>query len=83
MLRTVLVHLRAQWAGFLALFLVLAGGTAYAADTVFSTDIVDGEVKHSDLAGNAVTSTNIYNGSVLSAEIATDAVNSSRSWTRR
>ena len=26
-------------------FVVLAGGTAFAANTVFSTDIVDGEVK--------------------------------------
>ena len=82
-LRTLPVHLRAQWAGFLALFLVLAGGTAYAADTDFSTDIVDGEVKHSDLAGNAVTSTNMYNGSVLSPAIATDAVDSSTARTGR
>jgi hypothetical protein len=51
-------------------------GTAYAANTVFSTDIVDGEVKHADLAGNSVTSTNIFNGSVLSAEIADGAVGS-------
>jgi hypothetical protein len=33
----------------LALFLVIAGGTAYAANTVFSSDIVDGEVKVADL----------------------------------
>ena len=37
----VLVHLRRQWMGALALFLVLTGGVAYAADTVFSTDIVN------------------------------------------
>ena len=43
--------------------IALGTGGAYAANTVFSTDIVDGEVKHADLAGNAVTSTNIYNGS--------------------
>jgi len=41
MFRAVLVHLRAQWMGALALFLVIAGGTAYAANTVFSTDIVN------------------------------------------
>ena len=33
---------------------VVAGGTAYAANTVFSTDIVDGQVKTVDLANNAV-----------------------------
>ena len=37
-----------------AVFLVLGGGTAYAANTVFSTDIVDGEVKTADLADNGV-----------------------------
>src|SRR5262245_4780857 len=49
-------HLRHQWMGALALFLVLAGGTAYSANTVFSSDIVDGQVKTPDLAGGAVTS---------------------------
>jgi hypothetical protein len=62
MFRGVLVHVRAQWAGFLALFLVIAGGTAYAANTVFSTDIVDGEVKTADIDNNAVRSTKIGTG---------------------
>ena len=38
-----------------AVFLALATGGAYAANTVFSTDIVDGEVKNPDLATSAVT----------------------------
>jgi hypothetical protein len=42
-------HLRAQWAGLLALALVLAGGTAYAANTVFTQDIVNGQVRPVDL----------------------------------
>ena len=45
----VLVHLRRQWMGALALFLVLTGGVAYAANTVFSTDIVNNEVYGSDV----------------------------------
>jgi hypothetical protein len=40
----------------ISLCLVLGGGVAYAANTVFSSDIVDGEVKTADLAGGAVTS---------------------------
>ncbi|MGI8595226.1 MAG: hypothetical protein ACR2ML_12845 [Solirubrobacteraceae bacterium] len=36
----------------LALFVAL-GGTAYAANTVRSKDIVDGQVKKADLAKNA------------------------------
>jgi hypothetical protein len=60
-----------------AVFLVLTGGAAYAANTVFSTDIVDGEVKNADLANNSVTSTKIYNNSVTSADIRDDNVTSS------
>ncbi len=52
----------------LAFFGVLAGGTAYAADTIFSGDIVDGEVKTRDLAAAGVTT----------AKLATDAVTSNR-----
>jgi hypothetical protein len=47
---------------------------AYAANTVFSTDIKDGEVKTPDLASNAVTGAKIKDGEVKAAEIATDAV---------
>ncbi len=41
---------------FLAFTIALGTGTAYAADTVFSADIVDGEVKSADLGGNSVGS---------------------------
>ena len=47
---------------------------AYAANTVLSTDIKDGEVKTPDLANNAVTAAKIKDGEVKAAEIATDAV---------
>jgi hypothetical protein len=45
-------HLRRQWMGALALFLVLSGGSAYALaghNTVFSDDIVNGQVKGRDV----------------------------------
>ena len=70
MIRTVLTHLRAQWAGFLALFLVLAGGAAYAANTVFSTDIVNGEVKSVDIAAGGVQSADVKNEGLTGADIA-------------
>jgi len=47
---------------------------AYAANTVFSTDIVDGQVMTVDLANNAVTAAKIKDAEVKAAEIATDAV---------
>ncbi len=59
MIRTVLAHLRAQWMGALALFLVLAGGTAYAADTIGSSDIINGQVKSADIGNNQVRSADV------------------------
>jgi hypothetical protein len=53
----------------LSLFLVIAGGTAYAANTVFSTDIVDGEVRTPDVAAGAVTSTKLAGGAVTSEKV--------------
>jgi hypothetical protein len=47
---------------------------AHAANTVFSTDIVDGEVKTADLANNAVTAGKVKDGEIKAADIATDAV---------
>jgi hypothetical protein len=69
MLRTVLAHLRAQWMGALALFVVLTGGVAYAANTVFSEDIVDGEVKAVDLANNSVRTTKVLNGQLNDEDV--------------
>jgi hypothetical protein len=69
---------------YLALFVALGGTTAYAANTIGSSDVIDesllsqdikdGEVKTSDLKNSSVTSLKINNGSVLNAEIASNAV---------
>ena len=69
-----LANLRAQWAGYLALSLVLTGGAAYAANTVFSSDIVNGEVKTLDLANNAVTSGKIANAQVKRGDLDPTAI---------
>ena len=76
MLRTVLAHLRAEWIGVLALLIALGTGSAYAANTVFSADIVDGEVKTADIANNAVRSTKIGTGQVLNQDLGAGAVSS-------
>jgi hypothetical protein len=62
-------HLRQQWMGALALFLVLASGTAYAANTVFSSDIVDGQVKTPDLDGGAVISEKVADESLKGRDV--------------
>ena len=84
-------HLRRQWMGALALFLVLSGGTAVALDghnTVFSDDIVDGEVYSADvrndtLNGGGLVAADLRKGSVGPSEIAnapsgSDNVNADR-----
>ncbi len=79
MLPRILGHLRAQWAGVLALFLVLAGGVAYAANTVFSEDIVNGEVKTADIGTDEVRSVDVRddtlaNGGLGGADIAKNSL---------
>jgi len=53
----------------LAFFLALGGGAAYAANTVFSTDIVDQEVKNADLGNNAVGTNQVFPNSLIGADI--------------
>ena len=81
MLARLLAHLRQQWMGALALFLVLASGTAYAANTVFSSDIVNDQVFSADvrndtLTGGGLTAADLRGGSVGNTEIADGGVRS-------
>ena len=59
---------------YLALFIALGGTSAYAAKTVFSTDIVDGEVKNADLSVNSVGSQKIIDGTIAAADMAAGSV---------
>ena len=61
-----------------AVVLALGTGTAYAANTVFSTDIVDGEVKTVDIATQAVTQAKLFPNAVGPTRIAPDAVDSTK-----
>jgi hypothetical protein len=69
MIRAALAHLRAQWMGALSLFLVVAGGTAYAANTIGSGDIIDGQVKEIDIGQGAVATAELKNDAVTSAKV--------------
>jgi len=72
MSRRMLNQLRTQWAGLLALFLVLTGGTAWALtqNSVGSKQIKPKAVKTSDIANGAVTSPKVKDGSLLGADFA-------------
>ena len=63
---------------FLALTIALGTGGAYAANTVFSTDIVDGEVKSADIGANQVGTGKIKSGNVTITDIGADAVDGSK-----
>ena len=55
-----LVHLRGHWMGALARFLALTGGVAYAANAMFSEDIIDGGIWSADvysLSGRGIDGT--------------------------
>lgn len=65
-------HIRSNVVGYLALFLVLTGGTAQAlngSNTVFSDDIVNREVKTADLANRAVTANRLAPNSVRTGRV--------------
>lgn len=70
MARRFAATVRNQGMGALALFLVVAGGTAYAThEQILSSDIVNGEVRTADLGTNAVTSAKVANNSLTLVDI--------------
>ena len=72
----VITHLKTSIVGYLALFMVLSG-TAYAANTVFSADIVDGEVKSVDVADNGLASVDVTNNSLTGADVTDNSLSGS------
>ncbi len=81
MLKTLGSHVRANLVGYFALFLVLTTGSAVAlngSNTVFSDDIVNGEVKTPDLGANSVATGKIADGQVTAPDLGANSVNSSK-----
>jgi hypothetical protein len=58
----------------LAFFLALSTGGAYAANTIFSEDIVDGQVKTPDVANGAVITDKLAGGAVTSDKVKDDGL---------
>jgi hypothetical protein len=74
--RSITSHIRSNVIGYVALFLVLTGGTAYALDgsnTVFTDDIVNGEVRNPDIATDSVGSGKVIDDSLRGVDIANAA----------
>jgi hypothetical protein len=65
-------HIRSNVVGYVALFLVVAGGTATALpgkNKVDSGDIKSGQVKASDIASSAVSSVKVADNSLTGADV--------------
>jgi hypothetical protein len=62
-------YIRRNLVAYLALFVALTGSTAYAAGSVFSEDIVNGEVKTPDLAAQGVTANKLAPNAVRSDKV--------------
>jgi len=74
-------HLRSNIVGYIALFCFAMSGTAIALDgsnTVFSDDIVNGEVKAADIGTAEVGPADILDGGVHGAELSANSVDSSK-----
>ena len=69
----VLASLR-EWSGVVALFLVIAGGTAYAVNTIGSEDIINGQVKSPDIGNNQVRNVDVRNDSLPGGGLTTDDI---------
>lgn len=63
---------------FLALTIALGTGGAYAANTIGSDDIIDGQVKTADLADVNVTAAKLRLGAVTTPKLHDDSVTSSK-----
>jgi hypothetical protein len=79
MLKKLRPHLTfANVTSVIALFVALGGTSAYAANTVFSSDIVDGQVKAADLGSLAVTAGKLSSGAVTNGKLGDGAVTASK-----
>jgi hypothetical protein len=77
MSRRIREHIRGNVVGYVALFLVVTGGTAQAlngSNTVFSDDIVNREVKNQDLALGAVSTNRLAPKAVKGGRVADDTL---------
>jgi hypothetical protein len=64
-------HLRSNVVGYVAIFLFAIAGTAYAANTIGSEDIINGEVKSVDIGNNQVRSADVRDDAVTADKLAT------------
>jgi len=73
-MRRITNYARQHHLALVALFFALGGGAAWAADTIGSADIIDGEVSSADLRDGGVKAVDIGANQVRTSEVANNAV---------
>ncbi len=72
-------HLRSNVVGYIAIFLFASGGTAFAlagTNTVFTDDIVNGEVRTADIQEDAINGNKIHDDSTASRHVVDNTLQS-------
>ncbi len=69
MLRNLSRHMRQNAVAWLALFLALGGTGAYAANTIGSSDIIDGEVRSADIRNDDIQSGDVKDNSINTFDV--------------
>ena len=78
-MRRLRAHIRSNAVGYVALLILAGSATALEGkNTVYSDDIVDGEVKKPDLALGAVRTEHILDGQVDHTDLAPDSLNGAK-----
>ena len=67
-------YIRENHLALLCLFLIVGGSTAYAANTIGSSDVIDNSLLSADLKNNNVRGADIATGSIAETDLATNAV---------
>jgi Collagen triple helix repeat (20 copies) len=75
-MRSITRYIHHHHLALVALFFALSGGVAYAANTIASTDIIDGQVKAPDIGTGEVGTGDIANGAVATDDIGAGQVKS-------
>ena len=81
MRRRILAHIKGNAVAYLALFVALGGTSAYAANTIRSSDIVDNEVGSADVKDNSINTFDVHSflgvdivdGTITGADLASSA----------
>jgi hypothetical protein len=72
-----LQHFRSQFVGYIALVIAIGGGTAYAANTIGSSDIIDESILSQDVKNGEIASADLKDSGVQGGDVRASTLNRS------